>query len=286
LKNLLSIDLEDWYHFIGDPAVPPYESWGDCESRVEAVTDTLLEIVEGYEITFFVLGFIARRNPGLIKKISAGGHEIACHGERHEFVFEMGPEGFRRDIAATKAMLEDITGLPCMGYRAPGFSIRKQDEWALEIIREEGFTYDSSVFPAVRTAGGIAGFNPFPQELELGAGKLVEIPVSTSRLLGVTTAFCGGGFFRFFPEGYIHRNIKKINRQGQPAVVYIHPRDIDPEQPRMKLKTLNGFMYYYGLRAAEAKFRRLVKGYEWGSFGGYAEQFRPDSRSDDTGKFN
>jgi len=281
LKNLLSIDLEDWYHFIGDPAVPAYDRWGDCESRVEAVTDTLLEIVDGYEITFFVLGFIARQHPALIKKISCHGHEIACHGERHEFVFQMGPEGFRSDIASTKALLEELTGKPCEGYRAPGFSIRKQDGWALEIIREEGFTYDSSVFPAVRTSGGIAGFNPFPQVMELEAGELVEIPVSTSKLMGVTTAFCGGGFFRFFPEGYIHRNIKKINRQGQPAVVYIHPRDIDPHQPRMKLKALNGFMYYYGLKGAEAKFRRLVKNYTWTGFGTYAATFeksRPQSQ--------
>lgn len=270
MRNLLSIDLEDWYHFIGDPAVPAYEEWVNCTSRVEEVTDILLEIVEGLSVTFFVLGFIARQHPYLIKRIGTAGHEIACHGNRHEFVFKMGPEGFRRDIAETRALLEDLTGKPCMGYRAPGFSIRQQDLWALEVIREEGFIYDSSIFPAVRTAGGIADFHKYPRVLQLEAGPLVEVPISTSRLLGVTTAFCGGGFFRFFPGWYIHRNIEKTNRGGQPAVVYIHPRDIDPDQPRLPLRYFNRFLFYYGLRGAERKFRRLVEAFDWGGFGEYA----------------
>jgi polysaccharide deacetylase family protein (PEP-CTERM system associated) len=269
MKNLLSIDLEDWYHFIGDPAVPLFEEWVDCESRVEEVTDILLEIVDGLSITFFVLGFVAEQHPGLIKRIVSLGHEIACHGCSHEFVFEMGPEGFRKDIARTKALLEDLSGRPCTGYRAPGFSIRKQDLWALDIIKEEGFVYDSSIFPAVRTAGGIAGFYKYPQVLQLEAGPLVELPISTSKLFGVTTAFCGGGFFRFFPGWYIHKHIKKINHEGQPAVVYIHPRDIDPDQPRMNLKFYNRFMYYYGLKKAKDKFIRLVDAFEWGGFGEY-----------------
>jgi polysaccharide deacetylase family protein (PEP-CTERM system associated) len=270
MKNLLSIDLEDWYHFIGDPGVPSFEEWSGCESRVEEITDILLEIVDGLSITFFVLGFIADQHPGLIRRISSLGHEIACHGYRHDFVFAMGPGLFRQDIGRTKRLLEDLTGLPCLGYRAPGFSIRQQDLWALDIIREEGFVYDTSIFPAVRTAGGVAGFYPYPQVLPLKAGPLVELPISTSRLLGVTTAFCGGGFFRFFPGWYIHKNIGRINQLGHPAVVYIHPRDIDPQQPRMKLKLFNRFIYYYGLQGAKEKFTRLVKGFEWGGFGEFA----------------
>jgi polysaccharide deacetylase family protein (PEP-CTERM system associated) len=271
MKNLLSIDLEDWYHFIGDPGVPCFEEWVNCESRVEEVTDVLLEILDGVSITFFVLGFIGEQHPGLIKRISSLGHEIACHGYRHDFVFEMGPERFRQDISRTKKLLEDLTGQPCVGYRAPGFSIRKQDLWALDIIREEGFIYDSSIFPAVRTAGGVTGFHKYPQVLQLESGPLVELPISISKLLGVTTAFCGGGFFRFFPEWYIHKHIKKINREDQPAVVYIHPRDIDPDQPRMKLKFVNRFMYYHNLKKAKDKFIRLVNAFEWGGFGEYAQ---------------
>lgn len=267
MKNLLSIDLEDWYHFIGDSAVPPYEEWANCESRVEAVTDILLEIVEGLSITFFVLGFIAEHHPRLIKKIASLGHEIACHGFRHDFVFEMGAQVFRQDISRTKSLLEDLTGKRCVGYRAPGFSIRQQDLWALDIIKEEGFIYDSSIFPAIRTAGGIPGFYKYPQILQLKVGSLIELPISTSRLMGVTTAFCGGGFFRFFPGWYIKKNIRKINKADQPAVVYIHPRDIDPFQPRMKLKFTNRFTYYYGLRKAKEKFIRLVKAFQWGGFG-------------------
>ncbi len=270
MKNLLSVDLEDWYHFIGDPAAPPYEQWVQCESRVEETTDILLEILDGHAITFFVLGFIAKHHPALIKRIAAAGHEIACHGFRHEFIFAIGPDAFRHDIAYTKLLLEDLTGLPCLGYRAPGFSIRKQDLWALDIIQAQGFLYDASVFPAVRTAGGIAHFYKFPQVLQTKTGPLVELPVSTSRLFGVTTAFCGGGFFRFFPEFYIHSHIKKLNQLEQPAIVYIHPRDIDPLQPRMNLKFLNRYMYYYGLKQAKAKFARLVTSFDWGGFGAFA----------------
>ncbi len=274
MKNLLSIDLEDWYHLIDDKGVPAYEEWHRCDSRVEEVTHRILQIVDGLTITFFVLGYIAQRHPGLIKKIVSQGHEIASHGFRHEFVFKMGPQRFREDISRSKKILEDLSGQPCLGYRAPGFSIRRQDMWALDIIKEEGFFYDSSIFPAVRTAGGIARFQKYPQVMQLESGPLIEIPVSTSKLLGVTTAFCGGGFFRFFSEKYIHKNIHKINGRRQPAVVYLHPRDIDPLQPRMKLKIPNRIMYYYGLKSAEAKFQRLVKAFQWGAFGEYASKMK------------
>jgi polysaccharide deacetylase family protein (PEP-CTERM system associated) len=274
MKNLLTIDIEEWYNFIGDPGAPVFEEWAGCESRVEQITEQLLEIVEGFSVTFFVLGFMANQHPGLVKRISSLGHEIACHGYRHDYVFEMGPGAFREDISRTKKLLEDLTGKACIGYRAPAFSIRKKDQWALEVIREEGFLYDSSVFPAVRTTGGrIGGFYKYPRVMQLKAGALVEFPVSATRLLGIDTVFCGGGFFRFFPEGYIHKNIRKINSEGQPAVIYIHPRDIDPGQPRMKLKPINRFLYYYGLGGAKAKFIRLVKAFEWGGIGDYMRAF-------------
>ncbi|MGE5340237.1 MAG: DUF3473 domain-containing protein [Candidatus Omnitrophota bacterium] len=274
MKNLLTIDIEEWYHFIGDPGAPPFEQWCACESRVEALTDVLLEIVDGHAITFFVLGFIAEQHPGLIKRISAAGHEIACHGYKHDYVFDLTPEEFRQDIARTKRLLEDLTGKPCLGYRAPAFSIRKKEWWAFQIIREEGFVYDASVFPAVRTTGGrIGGFYKYPQVLRLTAGDLVELPVSATRLLGIDTVFCGGGFFRFFPWWYISKNIKKINDEGHPAIVYLHPRDIDPDQPRMKLKPINRFLYYHGLKPAKEKFTRLVNAFEWSGMGEFANSF-------------
>ncbi len=276
LKNLLSIDLEDWYHFIGDPAAPSFAEWPRCRSRVEETTGQLLEIIGDNSATFFVLGYIAERHPELIKRIASLGHEIACHGYKHDFVFKLGPVKFKEDIRRCKTLLQDLTGNPCNGYRAPGFSIRQQDMWAFEIIQEEGFLYDSSLFPGVRTAGGIPNGNPFPHTLYTQIGPLFEIPVSTSRMFGITTAFCGGGFFRFFPENYIHRHIKKINQRQQPAVVYIHPRDIDPKQPRMELKPLNRFMYYFGLKRAKVKFTRLIGGFNWMNFQRYAEEHRSD----------
>jgi len=162
MKNLLSVDLEDWYHFIGDPAVPPYEEWANCPSRVEETTDILLEMVEGLSITFFVLGFVARQHPSLIKRIASLGHEIACHGNRHEFVFQMGPQRFREDISQTKAVLEDLSGQPCTGYRAPGFSIRKQDLWALDIIKEEEQSFlNTLLYKSLLSSGQISSLETY-----------------------------------------------------------------------------------------------------------------------------
>ncbi len=263
--NILSVDLEEWFNFIGDDAVPPYDEWAKLPSRVEESTEQLMEILDGIRITFFVLGFVAERNPHLIKRIASFGHEIASHGCRHEFVFDLGPKYFRSDISRSKAILEDLVGKPCLGYRAPAFSIRQQDTWALEIIREEGFLYDSSVFPGFRSFGGIPGAFPYPHIIRAESGDLLEIPISTTRTCGLTTAFCGGGFFRIIPSFFIHKKIQLINCDNKPAVAYIHPRDIDAKQPRLKLKPLNRIMYYYGLKNSKEKFNKLVKSFVWGS---------------------
>ena len=282
LKNLLTIDIEEWYNFIGDKGAPSFEEWSKCESRVEMLTEKILEILEGYSVTFFILGFIGRQHPQLVKRIHNAGHEIACHGEKHDFVFDLSRQQFREDISRAKKLLEDITGQPCLGYRAPAFSIKKSNLWALEIIREEGFLYDASIFPAVRTAGGgSTRFFKYPHILKLKAGNLVEFPVSSTRLFGVQTVFCGGGFFRFFPRSYIYRNIERINNKDkQPVVIYLHPRDIDPHQPRMKLKPMNRFLYYYGLKEGEAKFRHLVNRYKWWGMGDFAKPYIHGIKSD------
>jgi len=269
MHNLLSIDIEEWFHFLGDAGAPPRDSWSTLESRVERNTEVLLEIIDGSSITFFILGWIAEMFPSLIKKIVSLGHEIACHGYYHELIFELGPEKFRSDIYKAKTLLEDLTGKVVTGYRAPGFSIRKSEPWAIEIICEEGFKYDSSIFPASRTMGGIDGFHRFPQKINLNAGSIIEIPVSTTTLFGKPVAFCGGGFFRFCPYWFMRKEINKLNSSGIPGVVYVHPQDFDPDQPRMNLTTSRYFMYYYGLEKSLNKLKKLLNEFEWQGFKRY-----------------
>lgn len=273
MKNLLSIDFEAWFHYPGDSGAPSFETWGNLDTRLEKNTELLLYLLEGISATFFVLGWVAERHPLLIEKISAAGHEIACHGYSHDLVFELGPKKFREDLRRTKNILEGYIGKPVVGYRAPSFSIRKTEPWALEIICEEGFIYDSSIFPALRFMGGIDGFYRFPQKLKLKAGEIIEIPVSTTLLWGKPIAFCGGGFFRFCPFWVMKKEIEKLNRTGMPAVVYIHPQDFDSEQPRMNLQWLQYFMYYYGLKKTAGKVKSLLHSFKWYGFYEYVQSF-------------
>lgn len=276
MKNLLSVDLEDWFHFLGDPAAPQAGSWAELHGRVERNTRVLLEAMAPHKATFFCLGWVAQRHPGLIREIAAAGHEIGSHGYGHDLVFQLGPKRFAEDLARTKAMLEDIAGCPVTAFRAPGFSIRPQDTWALDVIRETGHLVDSSIFPGFRTKGGVPGASPYPHARSTVFGDLLEIPVSTKAMFGLRTAFCGGGFFRFCPYGPMRREILRLNQAGHPAVLYIHPRDIDPGQPRMKLRRLHAFMYYYGLQGALDKFKQVMKDFAWRSFADYASS-RHDS---------
>lgn len=266
IRNLLSIDVEDYFHFIGSRHSFPVEEWDRRESHVERLTDHLLETLEGRRATFFCLGWVAERHPGLVRRIAAAGHEIGSHGMRHEQVFLLGPERFAADAERSRKLLEDCCGLPVTAYRAPGFSVRPEDSWFFPAVARAGYATDSSLFPGVRTMGGIPGATPFPHRMRLREGDLWEIPVSTLGLGGMRTAFCGGGFFRVFPYGIIRRGIRRINAAGLPAVTYIHPRDLTPDQPRMKLEPVSGFLYHYGLAAAGKKWRRLLADFSWTAF--------------------
>lgn len=273
IRNLLSIDLEDYFHFIGSRHSLPPEAWDGLESHVCRMTGRLLQTLGDHKATFFCLGWVACRFPHLIREIAEAGHEIASHGMYHDLVFRLGPEGFRKDAERAKKTLEDCCGRPVRAYRAPGFSVRPEDTWFFPTVRETGHTVDSSLFPGVRTMGGIPGARLHPHTMHLAEGWLQEIPVSTTELFGSRTAFCGGGFFRFFPYWYIRREIRRLNGQGVPAVVYLHPRDIDVDQPRLKLEPVNSFMYHYGLSQAGAKWRRLMDDFAWTSF---ADWLTPD----------
>lgn len=264
--NLLSIDVEDYFHFIGSKYSYPVPVWDKLESHVCRMTERMLEILGPRRATFFCLGWVAQKFPQLIRKIAEAGHEIGSHGMYHEPVYTLGENVFFAEASDSKKRLEDCCGQAVSAYRAPGFSIRRQDMWFFPLLRKAGYTTDSSVFPAIRAMGGIPGAPRQPYVIHLAEGEILEIPIATATLFGVHTAFCGGGFFRFFPYKYISRQIRELNREGRPAVAYLHPRDIDVVQPRLKLEPFNAFMFHYGLAAAEKKFRRLLEDFSWTSF--------------------
>ena len=265
VPNFFSIDLEDWFHLLDDPATPGFARWPSLESRVRANVDVLLAELErhGVKCTFFVLGWVAQHHPELVKEISEAGHEIASHGYAHELVYRQGRDAFRDDVRRGSEVIAAACGQVPRGYRAPGFSITPESEWALDVLAEEGFEYDSSVFPAPRNHGGLPGADPLPSKLPNG---LLEFPISTVDLRFTRVAYLGGGYLRLLPKPLILRWARSQERAGTPLVLYLHPRDIDPGQPRLPQKPLRYARTYLGLTRSLAKVSALLEGFRWTSF--------------------
>lgn len=231
--NLLTIDVEEWFHTTAlDQYLGPIQ-WDSLESRVEVNVYNLLELLEAHQTraTFFILGWVAERFPGLVRAIAAQGHEIACHGYRHRLIYNLSPIRFRDYLGRSKKILEDLTGTSIRGYRATSFSIVKKTLWALDLIKEAGFVYDSSIFPIRHDIYGIDGFPRFPFA---HANGLIEIPPSTVYFLGRNFPVAGGGYFRLYPYFLTKKAIQNLNRAGYPAVVYLHPWELDPQCPKIK----------------------------------------------------
>ena len=235
IKNYLTIDVEDYFHVSAFENNLRFEDWGNYEIRVVDNTRKLLEILSesgGIKATFFVLGWIAEKHPEIVKEIDADGHEIACHSYQHRLVYNMSPDEFRRDLVKAKDILKDITGKKVVGYRAPSYSITEKSLWALEIMGDLGFEYDSSVFPISHDRYGISDAPRF--KYKLPENNLMEYPLSTSKILGLNIPVSGGGYFRYIPILVYKMALSRINiKENQPFVFYIHPWEIDPEQPRI-----------------------------------------------------
>ena len=275
MKNIFTIDTEDWFHanyeddlFRNDAAV---------KSTVEENTEVYLEALERNRATatFFVLGFVAEQHPGLVKRIAEAGHEIASHGYGHQLVYKQTPEEFRQDIRHSKKMLEDLIGKPVLGYRAPSWSITEDSLWALAILEEEGFAYDSSIFPFKNFLYGINGAPRFPfpaSRYHAEAKKLMEIPPSTVRVPGMNVPFSGGFYFRALPYPFIRAFAKRVNREGHPVVFYLHPREIDPQQPRLKLSKRDALIHYYGIGACRCKMEHMLRDFSCQSMEAYIRE--------------
>ena len=270
--NALTIDVEDYFQV---NAFEPYvarESWDGYPLRVADNVARLLDLLDefGVRATFFVLGWVAERLPGVVREIRARGHEIACHGYGHQLIYRIGPQAFREDIRRAKGVLEGITGVAVRGYRAPTYSITKESLWAFDTLIEAGFSYDSSVFPVYHDTYGMPDAPRFPYTVRREGGSLEEFPLSTLPLklagLSYQLPIAGGGYLRLLPVALIKWGIQRINlKEGKPAVLYLHPWEIDPGQPRIKAGWKSSFRHYNNLSRTEAKLRYLLKGLRYGT---------------------
>ena len=265
--NAFSVDVEDWYQVADFDAVVGFADWDRYESRVARNTDRILTLCDevGVRGTFFVLTWNAERHPDIVRRIVAAGHEIASHGYAHRLIYEQTPETFRDDITRAKATLEDITGTAVLGYRAPSASVTPRSLWALDVLLDVGLRYDSSIFPIRDTLYGLPDADRFPHVIRRRDGReLLEFPLATTRLFGRNVPLAGGGWLRVFPYRYTRWAMRRVNREGHPAVAFVHPWEVDPEQPRMRTAGRRGFStHYVGLRGTYGKLRRLFRDFRF-----------------------
>jgi polysaccharide deacetylase family protein (PEP-CTERM system associated) len=267
MLNAFSVDVEDWYQASDFETVARFPSWDTFESRVTRNTERLLALLAEYGVkgTFFVLTWNAERHPQLVRRIAGAGHEVASHGYGHRLIYEQTPEEFRRDLSRSKATLEDIIGQEVLGYRAPSFSLTQASLWALDVLLECGIRYDSSIFPVRDRLYGIPDARRFPFVIRArGERRLVEFPMTTARAFDRNWPLGGGGYLRILPYRYMRWGMRRVNREGQPALVYIHPWELDPEQPRLPANGRRGFStHYINLRRTEGKLRRLLRDFSF-----------------------
>jgi polysaccharide deacetylase family protein (PEP-CTERM system associated) len=280
MRNLLSIDLEDWFCVSNFDDLLGREVWDACELRVVASTRRLLELFDrrGVRATFFVLGWVAERAPELIREVAVAGHEIACHGYHHHRLGYLDPAGLDADLAKVMPLLRELSGASIEGYRAPSFSLTKQTLWAVPVLERHGLRWDSSVFPF----GGHPeyGIADAPLEPYRIGDQLIELPMSVVELGGRRLPCTGGGYFRLYPYELSAALIRRCHRAGRPAIFYAHPWEFDPEQPRMPLSAVKRFRHYNNLGKTLDRLERLLVDFEWGPIGPWAEEARACLRGD------
>lgn len=268
MRNALTFDVEDYFHVESAASIVRPTQWPAYVPRVDANTRRILEILERATVkaTFFVLGWVAERHPSLVREIAQHGHEVACHSYAHRLVYTMTPGEFREDVRRARAAIEDAASVRVVGYRAPTFSIVARSLWALDVLADEGFQYDSSVFPIHHDRYGMPRAPRFPHVMRLDGGRiLAEFPMTTFDVGGRRLPFCGGGYFRLLPYRLIRGGLRRVNRRDrQPAIVYLHPWEFDPGQPRLAMRGLSRMRHYVNLRTTETKLRRLLDDFSFG----------------------
>lgn len=261
--NALTIDVEDYFHVGALASSVQRDSWHSRDYRVEANVDRLLSLFASRRAraTFFVLGWVAEKSPELVRRISAAGHEVASHGYSHDLIYTQSPEVFRQETLRSKKHLEDLLGEPVRGYRAASFSITARSLWALDTLIDLGFEYDSSVFPIRHDRYGLPDVDPAPGRIAAPSGRtLVEFPMSVAKWGSFKLPVSGGGYFRIFPYSVTRLGLKRINgHHRRPFVFYLHPWEIDPQQPRIKAGLLSRFRHYTNLDVCSTRLDRLLQ---------------------------
>lgn len=265
LRHAFTVDVEDWHQ--GIPVADDLRV--SAEWRLKESMHRLLEILSGAGVraTFFWLGPAAERHPGLVKDTLDAGHELGTHGWSHELLYRMDRDRFREETRRAVGVLEDITGLPVHAYRAAYFSITDRSLWALDVLAELGFLYDSSIFPIRNWRYGIPGFDPAPHQLNTSAGPICELPISIRQLGGKQIPVSGGAYFRIYPYTLTYRNFLEAERTGRPVVFYLHPWELDPGHPRVRFHWRAHLTHYARLPSTEPKLRRLLRDFSFGPLG-------------------
>ncbi len=262
----MSIDVEDYFQVSAfEHHIDPNE-WPNLECRVEANMERILAMLAETDTksTFFVLGWIAERYPNIVRKIVDGGHELASHGYNHQRVSNLTPQAFQEDISKTKALLEELGCVTVLGYRAPSYSIGEQNLWALDVLREVGYRYSSSIYPIAHDHYGMPSASRFTFS-PIESSPFLEIPITTASFLGKRWPAGGGGYFRLFPYAFSKWMLNRVNTDDQqPGIFYFHPWEIDPGQPRQKqIGVKTRFRHYVNLNKMEAKLKRLLRDFQW-----------------------
>ena len=264
--NAMTVDVEDWFQVQAFAGTIARQNWDDLPHRVEANTEQFLKMFAetGTQATFFTLGWVAERYPALVRRIVAAGHELASHGYEHRLADKQSPEEFRRDVGRARRLLEAVGGVTVRGYRAPTFSISTRNPWAFDVLADEGYTYSSSVFPIRHDLYGVPGASRFPHRV--ACGRLLEIPMTTVRLVGRNLPCSGGGYFRLLPYTIFRAGLERFNdRDKACGMFYIHPWEIDPDQPRVDAApAMAKFRHYVNMSRTAGRVRRLLRDFAWG----------------------
>lgn len=256
-----TVDVEDYFHVSAFSSCIHPETWDQFESRVEIGTRHVLELAakSGTKGTFFVLGWVAKRHPELVKEIYSAGHEIGCHSYMHQLVYDLGPDRFRNDLIRGRNILEDLIGIPVRLHRAPSFSVTTRSRWALEILAEEGFHTDSSIYPVRHDRYGIPDAPPQPHVISTRSGSIREFPGMICNVAGINVPVGGGGYLRLFPWSVTRRLLRKIRQQNRPLNVYVHPWEFDTEQPRISSPLRSRFRHYQNLNTTSRKVGLMLQ---------------------------
>lgn len=280
--HLFTVDVEEYFQVSALEPFVPRERWPHLESRVERGVRRLLELLDrnGDRATFFVLGWVAERLPDLVRSLVSRGHEVASHGYSHKRIHELSPSELRDELRRSKQLLEDLTGEPVRGFRAPSFSLVPGTEWALDVLLEEGYGYDASLFPIRRRGYGYPGTLPDPHYIRRPGGRILEIPIPSTTTLGIPLPVAGGAYFRTLPYELTRNTFRRYSEEARIGTFYIHPWELDEDQPRFDVDLLTRLRHYSGLSKTGGRLERLLTEFRFTSVAGHFASCEGDREPD------